>query len=262
MLHGVTGRLCSAVVCAAVVAVPAAVAASFTFHDSVSSADSDQKGMLAADDPATTCAASTTAAVGHLESTNYDLYSFRNASNSTQCVTVEVVLDPLLCPVANSLQSAAYSPGFDPAAITANYLGDIGATPEPSKSYAFNVPAGTAFQVTVNETNPNAGCNSYTLTVTGTGVTTSPTAVGLISFAATRVNRGVRLRWRTGSGAQALGFNIYREQSGKRVRLNRRLLPSSKSGGWLDRVPSSSYWLQEVGADGARIWHGPARLGE
>jgi hypothetical protein len=246
----------------AAIVVPLAVAASFTFHDSVASDDPNQKGMLAADDPATTCAASTTAALEHLESTNYDLYSFRNASNSTQCVTVEVVLDPLLCPIANTLQSAAYSPSFDPAAITANYLGDIGVRPEPSKSYAFNVPAAAAFQVTVNETNPNAGCNSYTLTVTGTGVTTAPTAVGVLSFTATRVKRGVRLRWRTGSGAQALGFNIYREQAGKRVRLNGRLLASSKSGVWLDRVRSGSYWLQEVAPDGARIWHGPARPGE
>jgi hypothetical protein len=246
----------------ATIAVPAALAASFSFHNSVASDDPNQKGMLAADDPATTCTASTTAALEHLESTNYDLYSFRNASNSTQCVTVELVLDPLLCPIANGLQSAAYSPSFDPSAITVNYLGDIGAKPEPSKSYGFNVPAGATFQVTVNETNPNAGCNSYTLTVTGTGVTTGPTAVGLISFTATRVKRGVRLGWRTGSGTNALGFNVYREEADKRVRLNRRLLASSKSGVWLDRAPSSSYWLQEVAVDGARIWHGPARPGE
>ena len=250
-----------AVAAALVVGVPAAVAASFSFHGSVASADANQKGLLTADDPATTCTASTTAVLERLESTNYDLYNFRNAGDETQCVTVEFVLDPLLCPVANSLQSAAYSPAFDPVNIAANYLGDIGATPETSKSYSFDVPAATSFQVTVNETNPDAGCNGYTLTVSGTGITASPTAVRVISFTATRVRRGVRLRWRTGSGARTLGINVYREEAGRRVRLNGALIEGNRVVAWHDPVPSRRYWLQVVGADGARIWHGPARVG-
>ena len=262
MLHGVSGRAGVAVICVAAVAAPVALAASFAFHGSIASNDPDQNGLLAGDDPPTTCTASTTAALGHSQSTNYDLYSFRNASESSQCVTVDVILDPLLCPVANPLQSAAYSPFFDPANITANYRGDIGAKPEPSKSYSFNVPAAAPFEVTVNETNPDAGCNSYTLTVSGEGVTLGPTAVRLISFTASRVRSGVRLRWRTDSSAHTLGFNVYRERVGKRVRLNSALIRSNGVGAWLDPVPSRNYWLQEVAVDGARIWHGPARVGE
>lgn len=252
------------VVCVAAVVTSTAVAASLSFHGSITSDDPDQKGRLVGDDPATSCTASTAPALAHSEPTNHDLYGFRNTSNSTQCVTVELVPDPLLCPIANSLQSAAYSPEFDPADITANYLGDLGVEkPEPSKSYSFNVPAATAFQVAVNETNPDAGCNGYTLTVSGDGITPGPpTAVVVLSFTVTRARRGgVRLRWRTSQGADVVGFNAYREQAGRRIRLNRRLIRTRGGGALLDRFQARSYWLEVVAANGVRTWHGPARLG-
>jgi hypothetical protein len=65
-----------------------------------------------------------------------------------------------------------------------------------------------------------------------------------------------------------LGFNLYREQRGKLVRLNRTLIPTVFPGGpaghaysWLDRSASTrtarfTYRLQEVGLNGKRSWVG------
>lgn len=244
-------------VTALAVVVPAALATSLSFHDSVSAGDPDQKGELLPGDPATSCDSPTTAELGDANLTNYDSYRFRNTRELTTCVTVELALDPLLCPVANPLQSAAYRGAFDPSAITANYLGDIGATPDPTKSYSFNVEAGQNFDVTVNETNPNAGCNGYTLTVTGEGIVGSPTSVGVRSFTAGRIARGVILRWVAVRGG-GLGYNVYGEGPGRRTRLNRSLIRGTS---WLARRIAARYWLEEIRPDGSRRWYGPAGVG-
>jgi hypothetical protein len=248
------------------IAVPAALAAGLTFRGSIGADDPIQRGQLVRDDPGTTCAAPTAAASGDSVPTHYEVYGFRNSTGSTQCVTVDLALDPLLCPGSNPLQSAAYAPRFESADITANYLADIGASPEAAKSYSFDVAAHADFDVTVNETNPGAGCNSYTLTVTGSGIVIrGTTAVGVLYFTATTGRKGILLRWRVAAGPQTLGFNVYREHSGRRIRLNRSLIEAGGAGThiytWLDRrAPSaaSRYWLQELGRNGSRSWRGPA----
>jgi hypothetical protein len=99
-------------------------------------------------------------------------------------------------------------------------------------------------------------------------------AVTVSSFGAVRSHKGVVVRWRTGSEVDTLGFNVYRARHGRRVRLNRRLIPalslsrSGVSGGaytYVDRhAPRHAavrYWLQEVDTAGQRTWHGPVRVG-
>jgi hypothetical protein len=99
--------------------------------------------------------------------------------------------------------------------------------------------------------------------------THAPTAVTLKSFTATRTPRGVLLKWRTAAEVQTLGFNVYREQHGKRVRINRVQVPAASLRGrtsaaysLLDRVPASTkaarYWLQAIEMGGSRTWYGPA----
>jgi predicted extracellular nuclease len=96
--------------------------------------------------------------------------------------------------------------------------------------------------------------------------TSAPTAVVVRSFAASRSARGVVLRWRTASEVGVLGFNVYREQAGKRVRLNRSTIRALSPGGfaghvyaWRDRSGRAGrYWLQVVRLDGHVAWHGPA----
>jgi hypothetical protein len=96
----------------------------------------------------------------------------------------------------------------------------------------------------------------------------NPTAVEFQAASASRTRAGVRLGWRTGSESRLLGFNLYREQKGKRARLNRAVIPSAFAGGsvarsysWLDRrAPGHGrlrYWLEAVSVSGARSWHGP-----
>lgn len=93
----------------------------------------------------------------------------------------------------------------------------------------------------------------------------TPTAATLLSFAASTAKRGVLLRWRTASEQGTLGYNVFRQERGQRVRTNARLLPVEGTPGthsyaWLDRAGgrTSRYWLQEVRLDGSHTWYGPA----
>ena len=118
-------------------------------------------------------------------------------------------------------------------------------------------------------------CSGAQVTTTGTvyyddvfvdDATTS--AVQLASFRAARTTTGVRLRWRTGTEVDALGFHVYRERAGTRVRVDRRLIVAkgSVSGArytFVDpRAPRGklTYRLQAVDRDGTRTWYGPARV--
>jgi len=101
------------------------------------------------------------------------------------------------------------------------------------------------------------------------GFDTGTSVVTLRSLTASRSAAGVRVRWRTGSEADTLGFHVYRESAGKRVRADRGLIPArgSVSGAryfFLDkRAPRGklTYRLQAVGTDGSRTWYGRASVG-
>jgi Carbohydrate binding domain len=98
---------------------------------------------------------------------------------------------------------------------------------------------------------------------------TAPLVVTIDSFQATRAHRGVMLHWRTGTEIDTLGFNVYRQQGTRRVRLNRHLLPAlgglaGSTYSYRDRrAPrhrAVRYWLQDVSTRGIRTWHGPIRV--
>lgn len=87
-----------------------------------------------------------------------------------------------------------------------------------------------------------------------------------------RTLAGMTLRWRTGYEADNLGFNVYRDEAGKRTRLNpsliagsalltgeRGVLTAGQSYIWTDRqgLTGESYWLEVVELSGATRWHGP-----
>ena len=93
-----------------------------------------------------------------------------------------------------------------------------------------------------------------------------PTAATLVSFSGRHSRRGVVLRWRTAQEVGSLGFNVYREKAGKRVRVNRTLVRAKGSVAgsryaYRDaRAPQHQrlrYWLEQVGADGSHAWRGP-----
>jgi uncharacterized repeat protein (TIGR01451 family) len=131
--------------------------------------------------------------------------------------------------------------------------------------------------VTADQTDPNPANNSSTQTET----ITAPTSIQLQAFAARSgtdrngANR-VLLTWKTGGEANNLGFNIYRELNGNRVRLNPSLIAGSalwmsgalpkhsgKSYHWIDPYASSAgaeYWLEDVDVNGTRAMHGPVSV--
>jgi hypothetical protein len=101
------------------------------------------------------------------------------------------------------------------------------------------------------------------------------TEVKLISFDATRYNRGVLLQWKTGYEIDNLGFNLYREVNGVRTRVNASLIAGSGLmagqgtavnavqvyARWdLDAAATSGdavYWLEDLDFSGKSTMHGP-----
>jgi uncharacterized repeat protein (TIGR01451 family) len=129
--------------------------------------------------------------------------------------------------------------------------------------------------VSADQTDPNTANNTSTQTET----ITAPTRITLLSFSAhsgvdkTGVSR-VLLTWKTSGEAHNLGFNVYREQSGSRVKMNPSLIAGSallmagalpkhagRSYGWVDASAATagiSYWLlEDVDVNGTRTLHGP-----
>jgi len=126
------------------------------------------------------------------------------------------------------------------------------------------------------------------------GAPQAPTAVKLTGFTATRNGDEVMLQWRTGYEARNLGYNIYREENGKRVAITPSLvagsallagrqtrLTSGLTYTWYDQLGERSavsnqrsavsnqrsavgsqrtgvtYWLEDVDLNGTRTLHGP-----
>jgi len=123
--------------------------------------------------------------------------------------------------------------------------------------------------VTADQPDPNSSNN----TATQTTLITAPTQVKLEMFTASASDNQVLLSWKTSGELRNLGFNVYREENGGRVRLNPSLIAGSalimraalqrhaaKTYGWIDRSPSAStslYWLEDVDLNGIRTLHGP-----
>ena len=115
-----------------------------------------------------------------------------------------------------------------------------------------------------NGSGTNAAGFAY-LNAQGQNPACNPTAVVFRGLAAERTGAGVVVRWRTGSEVGTVGFNVYRQVAGQRVKLNRSLV-RARSGlaghgySFLDRrgTRGSRYWVQAVERNGARAWQGPA----
>jgi hypothetical protein len=110
-------------------------------------------------------------------------------------------------------------------------------------------------------------------------ITTSTTEARVETFTATPVmGEGVQLHWQTGYEVDNLGFNVYREGSGQRTKLNASLIAGSalmvgpgttlqagrSYAWWDDSVPVTGdgrYWLEDIDLNGRSTWHGPAAAG-
>jgi len=122
--------------------------------------------------------------------------------------------------------------------------------------------------VTADQTD-SVSANNIASTTT---LVTAPTRINLQSLTAEGTSHGTVLRWKTGGELNNLGFNVYRERNGERVRLNPTLVAGSalmmsgysekhaaKSYAWIDPVgtPTSAYWLEDLDLNGQRTLHGP-----
>jgi len=123
--------------------------------------------------------------------------------------------------------------------------------------------------VSADQPDPNLANNTSSVTV----LITYPTQIALEKFVAISSGGQVLLSWKTGWELKNLGFNIYREENGQRVRLNPSLIAGSalimrgglpkhraRTYAWIDRSSSpgnGQYWLEDVETDGTRSLHGP-----
>ncbi|HEV2883995.1 MAG TPA: C25 family cysteine peptidase [Pyrinomonadaceae bacterium] len=122
----------------------------------------------------------------------------------------------------------------------------------------------TDFDVTGSD--DGLSVDDFTLAVAGI------TAVEMADFKATSSKKGVRLEWRTGYEIDNLGFNVYREKKGERVKVNPSIIAGSAFGSapapartagdsysWLDPKGSADfvYYLEDIDLAGNLTLHGP-----
>ena len=123
-----------------------------------------QTGRLTGNGVVSSCAAAKAfPGIADTNTRNAQIYSFSNNTNAVACITV--TLNAGSCA---GLFSAAYAP-YNPFDLSMNYLGDIGASPNPSRSYSFNVAANSDFNVVVYNISTLGSCPAFTLTVSGFG---------------------------------------------------------------------------------------------
>ncbi|MFN2468685.1 MAG: choice-of-anchor B family protein [Gaiellaceae bacterium] len=94
----------------------------------------------------------------------------------------------------------------------------------------------------------------------------APTAVKVASFRARQAGKRVTLSWRTASEREILGFNVFRDAQGRRVKVTKSLVPAKSLGQvagarytFVDRNVRAgtayTYRLQVVSKDGRRAWY-------
>ncbi len=147
-------------------------------------------------------------------------------------------------------QASSYNPAF----VTLN--GSVGAA---EAALLAGLHAGTAYLNIHTSMFPGGEIRGFLGEI--------PTAVQMRQVTAAKSGKNVRLRWRTASEAGTIGFKVFRERAGARVRATQKLIRArgAVTGGsysWLDRRAgrTSRYWLQSVGSDGSRSWYGPVRV--
>ena len=127
-----------------------------------------------------------------------------------------------------------------------------------------------------NPLSPPAGISNVTVTngvQSGNGLITvtyaTPTAVTFASASATRTATGVLVRWRTGTEAELLGFQVYRSRGHSWRRITHSLIAAkgSVSGAsyrYLDKTARREvpyrYRIKAVNRDGTANWFGPVRV--
>jgi len=112
-----------------------------------------------------TCLPTTTCRIfGEGNRHHYDEYTFANTSGTPLCALIDTNSP---CAGSNFIFTAAYLDLFDPENICDSWIGDSGSSPFTETAFQVQVPAGHNLVIVVSEVTANAGCPSYTVTVSG-----------------------------------------------------------------------------------------------
>ncbi len=127
-------------------------------------------------------------------------------------------------------------------------------------------------QIVATATDADGNTSEFTSSSVGV-VADQPTAEKLTGFTATAHDSNVLLNWRTGFEVDNLGFNVYREADGDRIRITPQIIAGSAlsegpgtsllSGNdyyWADTPPPGKpvrYWLEDIDLNGKSTFNGP-----
>ena len=208
------------------------------------------------------------------------------AGNTSEFSLAHVVSDAAACATLELVPpSASFNDAGGSGLINVIKAAGCAWTAVSNVSWITNVapPSGSGNgAVTYTVASNASGCRSGTITVGGRTFTVTqscPTAIELISFSAERYENGTFIEWKTGFEASNLGFNIYREESGKRSLINTQLvagaaltagstLRAGQGYAWWDAGISdcglrdadcrnAAYWLEDIDLNGQSKLHGP-----
>jgi uncharacterized repeat protein (TIGR01451 family) len=206
------------------------------------------------------------------------LYTLVINNNGLATATNVTVLDPLPSAVSYTGYTTTAGTCSEAGGTVTCLLGTM--TSGASATVMISTQTGTpgvysnTATVTADQTDPNLTNNSSTISETITTVTQIKLQSFTAHFIADKTGASrVALFWKTGSEAHNLGFNIYRDENGQRIKINPSLIAGSallmsgalpkhsgKTYTWIDTSSASSfgsYWLEDVDVNGTRELHGP-----
>jgi hypothetical protein len=184
---------------------------------SIQSGDPTQTGRLTRDGVPSNCSTPKTCP-GVLTTTGprlYDAFTWTNNYTSTVCISTTVTSG-----CGSSIFVVAYLNSFNPASLCTNYLADLGGSFGGTRTFSFDVGAGSSFVIVVHAVNSGGTCSSYTLDISGLACGTdgggpcTPVPITLSSFTGTPLGSNrVLLEWRTISEINNFGFEVQKRNS-------------------------------------------------
>lgn len=127
----------------------------------ITTADPIQTGRVRRDGNTSSCTGKTQTLQDSI-GVHYDVYNY--TSPVAGCATVNFDFNGCGTTVANTTEIVAYS-NYNPATPNTGVIGDPGFSSFGSGSFSFPVTSGQNFSIVVHEINVNAGCPSYSFTL-------------------------------------------------------------------------------------------------
>jgi signal peptidase I len=199
-------------------------------------------------------------------------YTLAVTNNGPQTATAVVAVDTLPTQVSYVSSSSTQGTCTQTAGVVTCTVGNMlnAAVATITITATAVTPSQAVNTAVVNSATPDPVLSNNTATITT--LIEFPNVVRMGGFTATQTANGVLLSWNTGGELHNLGFNLYRDVAGEKVRLNPSLIAGSsllmrealeqhgaKTYGWIDHSSNAGglYWLEDVDLNGTRTMHGP-----